>query len=136
MKKKQKKQQSNDSSDYDGDCEGLIEDLGALVDPEPDPAEDEAGLVPLYTWSARAVEQAVDENLIEYSARPAHSFVMSGPLSPHRRCDIGIRLLSDRRFKSVTEARAYYERKFGVVYEDQSRPDLGYYAFVLPVLGN
>lgn len=121
--------------DYD-ETEELDFDTGLAE--EADEAREP--VVPEYTWGVRAVETATEQNLIEYSSRPGpdtglKTWVCSGPLRPYSREDVPVRLTSSRRFGSVAEARRYHKDKFGVVYEDQSRPDLGYYSFVLPVLG-
>ena len=118
--------------DYDDEQE---DDAGLATD-ETD--EDDGILVtPEYTWGTKSVEAAAEEGLIEYSTRPANvkTWVCSGPLAPWQREDIAIRLTSGKQFRSVPEAREYHRRKFGVVYEDQSNEALGYWAFVLPVLG-
>lgn len=128
-----KKHLDYDDTD-DGDEDSNPFDAGLATEAkEPEP------FVPQYTNGANQVQLAAEQDLIPYSSRPPQeklrTFVLSGVLSPYREADVAIRLSSTKRFKSVAAARAYCLSKFGVVFEDRSEPSLGYWAFVLPVIG-
>jgi hypothetical protein len=62
---------------------------------------------------------------IHYPAAPPGAWVISGPLGPWGSM---ARTSSQREFATLEEARAWADSRF-VVYEDESRPDLGFWAY-------